>query len=414
MRALLVCLALVSGCRTKECKDDTVLVDVTLPSAAGDADQLDVVVTVDGQTLRDRVLHTPGSPSGALQIEFPNGYPTGKSITVQVTAVRGGQAIASGDERITLSAACGKLAIVVDDVVVSDLAGSDLADMAVASDLSGDMTPVFNGQVTFADVTFNQSTATDAGAAQGRVLVAQPSFIQEGPHDYDDTVPFAGFRLGCVADHYVSPNKLPPDDLDDGVITLSGYNTSTGAPPTVTCTRSGGRYGCIFGGDAGVTPINLRVFPVATQLFPAGAMIRFQASGGTAFGSFDQTVTAMGTEPTIPGGVQSWRYSPTSDQVLLVSCPTCLGILVNIQASPNSVANFDAPSSTFGRMLCTFNASATMTIKKEAIAAMLGGDASLVTYRTTVLGGAPGTVVDSTGKTVALIPGRGQIGYSLR
>jgi len=76
------------GCApsVRTCADQTLFVTVTLDAATRQADRLIVDVSLDGGAARQTTLdHEPGRGSGGVQIEFPGGYPVGKTLTVTLS-----------------------------------------------------------------------------------------------------------------------------------------------------------------------------------------------------------------------------------------------------------------------------------------------------------------------------------------
>jgi hypothetical protein len=99
---------------TRACKNNTLLVTVTLDSAAAMADKLVIAVTVGSGTPKMNTLdHTPGQASGTVEIDFPNGYPTGQKVNVGVTATHAGAPVGSGSADSTLSDGCEAVSVSV-------------------------------------------------------------------------------------------------------------------------------------------------------------------------------------------------------------------------------------------------------------------------------------------------------------
>ena len=99
---------------TRACKNNTLLVTVTLDSAAAMADKLIIAVTVGSGTPKMNTLdHTPGQASGTVEIDFPNGYPTGQKVNVGVTATHAGAPVGSGSADSTLSDGCEAVSVSV-------------------------------------------------------------------------------------------------------------------------------------------------------------------------------------------------------------------------------------------------------------------------------------------------------------
>ncbi len=117
MKTLLAPAALAllwAGCvDTRPCKEGTLYVTLTLDADAATADVLHVEVTLDGATLADDVAHRPGDATGTLEVDFPAGYPTGKSISVEIDALVGSVVHGSKIESVTLPSGCSSLALAI-------------------------------------------------------------------------------------------------------------------------------------------------------------------------------------------------------------------------------------------------------------------------------------------------------------
>ena len=88
--AWLAAASVTTSCTsTRACKTNTLLVTVTLDSAAAMADKLAIAVTVgSGAPTMSTLNHTPGQASGTVEVDFPNGYPKGQKVNVAVTATQ--------------------------------------------------------------------------------------------------------------------------------------------------------------------------------------------------------------------------------------------------------------------------------------------------------------------------------------
>src|SRR5262249_7045442 len=90
------------------------------------------------------LTHTPGVASGNVEVQFPHGYPTGASATVDVIAYSGPFTVGTGHASATLTAGCqaatleiGQGGGVVDlSVPGGDGGGDDLAMPGGVQDLS--------------------------------------------------------------------------------------------------------------------------------------------------------------------------------------------------------------------------------------------------------------------------------------
>jgi hypothetical protein len=115
--ALAATLLALSGCGgTKACTSKTMLLTVTLGSLAASADNLEVEVLVDGETSHHTsIARAAGTTTGTIEISFPSGYPTGKSVTVTVTAAAAGNTLATGTITKTMAADCTTASLTVNE-----------------------------------------------------------------------------------------------------------------------------------------------------------------------------------------------------------------------------------------------------------------------------------------------------------
>jgi len=141
--ALIAALA-VSACKPEvsRCKSGTLLVAVTLDGSAAGADSFAVTISLDGGSgVTSTLAHTPGVASGNVEVQFPSGYPTGSSVSVDVVAYAGGGVVGHGATTATLVQGCQATTLAIaattelDDLSVTTDAGDDLS-MLGANDLS--------------------------------------------------------------------------------------------------------------------------------------------------------------------------------------------------------------------------------------------------------------------------------------
>jgi hypothetical protein len=99
----------MAGCE-KSCRSGTLFLDVDLGGASA-ANTLDVDVTVDGKVTHSTQALPGGRASGGLEIAFPSGYPSGKTVTVALTARRDGAPIATASKAIPVGSGCTHTAI---------------------------------------------------------------------------------------------------------------------------------------------------------------------------------------------------------------------------------------------------------------------------------------------------------------
>src|SRR5438094_908788 len=80
---------------------------------------------------RARAADPTGSAHGTVEVDFPSGYPAGRSVVVTVAALDAGAVVGSGSAQTTLTAACATLAV---DVVGDAGAGVAEPDAGGNSD----------------------------------------------------------------------------------------------------------------------------------------------------------------------------------------------------------------------------------------------------------------------------------------
>jgi hypothetical protein len=133
---LLAAAVALAACGTKKCKTGTLLLTVQLEGAAASATQLDISVQYGGQTRSTTVPHSGGS--GTIEVDFANGYPSGASAVVTVSASGTSGTSGSGSVSVTLSDSCATATVVVSPGTVAGSA--DMAtrrgDLGLASDMS--------------------------------------------------------------------------------------------------------------------------------------------------------------------------------------------------------------------------------------------------------------------------------------
>ncbi len=86
---LLLMAMIVPGCTyVRRCKQNTLLVRLTLDANSAKADELAVTVSIDGVPyVNPPIPHTPGAMSGDLQVDFPAGYQAGSQAVIEVVAL---------------------------------------------------------------------------------------------------------------------------------------------------------------------------------------------------------------------------------------------------------------------------------------------------------------------------------------
>jgi hypothetical protein len=201
----------------------------------------------------------------------------------------------------------------------------------------------------------------------------------------------------CSAWHY-DANAAAPAMLDPGVVTISGYAggtliTGMTPPDQIACQLTGSfllcGYGAIMNGALGGI-VSETPYPSGTGALGNGN-ITFQATGGSAFGSFNISV-APATAPAT-ATVTGLTYSANANTVIPFSCGNNCGIgayVALVQATSNTAAHVDEPASAGGGILCLgaygiFGAAAQITLTAADISTMLGADASIQTVSTAVV-----------------------------
>jgi hypothetical protein len=314
---LVAAVCLLAGCfdSPARCGDGTLLVQVTLDAAAGDADELSIDIAVDnGGRVMQRLALAGGAASGTIVVTFPHGYPVGRTVTVDVTALRAGATVGSGQASKLAGPGCDVLAIAVtgtagDGSALRDLAGADFAgaDFALPPPLD----------------------CSADGGATSCVPAAPPGW--NGPF-----VLYNGPPSGAPTCGGATPTQV-----------LAGFGTPTYQPATCSscsCTGSPSGAGCSYGTvyvydstngvgtcvGAGQLFVALSKTCVAASTYPNGSVIDpyWYGSGGTC-------PTPPPPTPTVP------PYSWTS---VAVGCapPTASGL----GCGPSSVC-MPRPSAPF-------------------------------------------------------------------
>jgi hypothetical protein len=218
----------------------------------------------------------------------------------------------------------------------------------------------------------------------------------------------------CTGVHFTAaanPAAMP----NAGPIAITGYKggtdgTGMAVPSSINCAIENGVYVCGYGAlsDAGTAGTD----PSGDPLTASGGLlgtssIMFSSPGGPDGGYGAISASAV---PASAIGVQedlsTIQYSGTADTTLTLDCAdagTCgVGmILAMVQASSNGAQDYEAPTaassgtvvclSAFGSVEGFTLGPDSITITQAAIASMLDGDPSLVTFATTV-----GTLPEAT------------------
>jgi hypothetical protein len=278
MRALILVAAVaVIGCGTERCKDDTLLLSLTLEGASARAVALGIEVDVGGRAMNATVV--PRGASGSVEIDFPAGYPAGASGRVRVTALGAGGVIGSGDAAVQFAARCETLAIdVAATTPDADLAIARAADLGASS--SADLAPDDNradlapppdlapacpaiDKAVYADAAKGTDSATCGGAAGGcacqsltRALAnggAATTIIAAGAFGSREQFPIRLTGTQTLECDGASIAAGAGTNVADGVVQLGGS-----ANQIIGCEISSGCYSNCAGGDVcvvgGATP----------------------------------------------------------------------------------------------------------------------------------------------------------------
>jgi hypothetical protein len=290
MRALVVVAALAAcSPATKRCKEGTLFIAVTLAGAAGSADLLLVDVSLDGGTPQHTELpHTPGTAMGGIEIDFPGGYPKGRSAAVTLTATNGGTPVASDSQTITLNNACDALALVLTPGETGDLAGLDFAgldlqglDMAVAPDLQ------LPDLVTFVDLINCMPTTEECfnnadDDCDGLIDCADPDCTNGGSPIATCVPDPASFAVGIFLPGSVGcPTSYPsPSPLGSNFSAASCATGTCSGPSTPSASRCGAGLFSAAAADCGAysTVVNVSTTTSCVPFTPVpGGTYHFQS-----------------------------------------------------------------------------------------------------------------------------------------
>jgi hypothetical protein len=109
-------LAATAGCKsTASCNPGTVFVSVDFDTATRAADTIEVQVSIDGGAAKSSsIAHMPGDAGGTVEVDFPSGYPSGKSLDVTIVARSGQTVLGSGAGMFAaVPGGCGTLEVSV-------------------------------------------------------------------------------------------------------------------------------------------------------------------------------------------------------------------------------------------------------------------------------------------------------------
>ena len=187
MRAAVLALALTtSGCGSSACRQGTLFVDLSFVGAVQSADTLDVSVAVDGQPVGERIVHrASGASNGTIAVVFGAQYPTGRAITLTVTALALGAPLTTTVDNFTAARGCTARSLTLAEAA-DDLAAPSAIDIASVDDLASSpidlakptidlATPTPMDMALFTIGQTNVLTGDDSG--NGNVIDAQKATL---------------------------------------------------------------------------------------------------------------------------------------------------------------------------------------------------------------------------------------------
>lgn len=323
MRTLLGLLAVAAwvGCAPsiRPCADQTLFVTVTLDAATRQADRLIVDVSLEGGAARQTTLdHEPGRGSGGVQIEFPSGYPVGKTLTVTLTATLGGVVLASATSSVVLGAGCSAMTLSLQSASVADLrmgSGADLTSLAELGTPDDQAVPDGASLDDLLDLDPGLDLVADlAGSGP-----ADQAGVENCFNDIDDN---GDGKIDCE-DPQCTGGASPVADciFDPGLVAYGTTQAAPGCPsayPTQTTLRTGfnpstcsaGTCSCPGGGETGECYVWRYAYPSSTTCVDP-SFTQFQASssqgcvgiGAPATGSYTWTGASwIGSGACAPSG----------------------------------------------------------------------------------------------------------------
>lgn len=279
-------------------------------------------------------------------------------------------------------------------------------------------------------------TGKTTGDATSKEILKPFLYTRTGALDYQ-----ALAARACFATHFDAEHPQTAE-LDAGNVLFSGFAGGTFldsmvAPTDIACQFIGGDYHCgygmlmdnMLGAATGQSP-----FAAGTHALGAG-MLTVAAPGGATFGSFNLTASP-GTGLGVREDLSTVTYAANVDTTINIdiTCPpggcSGAGYLIYVQATSNDVAHFDEASTSGGSMVCLGGygkafgvldlGAPTIVLPGADIATMLGGDATLKTFQTTVVtldfndlqDIAGGRMTDSQGHQVIALERTGSFGVS--
>jgi hypothetical protein len=280
---MLLAAAAAAGCgKTATCRPGTVFVDVKLAGYAATANELDVDVAVPGATPQHKALTLTGHPmSGGVEITFPNGYPTGKSVDVTLRVLAQGNLLATSMNTVAATGTCA--ALTVDFGAGDGGTGAGGSDGAAGSAGSGG-----------AGGGAGSGGRGGAGGAGGNCVPTGPESCFNNVDDDCDG------QVDC-ADSDCGPNVAQCASLDPSAGTLGTTVGQTSCPTAypnalaiMNGLNPGACTGCICTPGAVVCTTNVSGFMTASECSATGAG---EAAG--AFTSQQNTGTVCNPPPWV-------------------------------------------------------------------------------------------------------------------
>jgi hypothetical protein len=131
--AVLAFALAVAGCGDKACRDQTIFLNINVDGPASGADTLDIAIVVNGGAPKTVTVGVAGVSTGSLEIDFPNGYPSGGTVVLAATALAGGMSLASQVVSVVLSDSCESTTLDFVNATVGDGGDASMPDACVPS-----------------------------------------------------------------------------------------------------------------------------------------------------------------------------------------------------------------------------------------------------------------------------------------
>jgi hypothetical protein len=329
MRAYLVVLlasSLSAGCATKRCADGTLLVTVSLDSASEAADTLAVDISIDGTSTTNTVQHSASSNSGTIVVQFPHGYPSGKSVTITVTAKAGGVVVGEGAARLTPTSGCDVASVSVtagggdagDGSMPGDGGSPDLRIVCPSGQQDNDGDGICMPDCTTAPII---CTATHQGCSDATgtaMCVCDPGYVLSGSSCVWQEVPsdptFQNMPSGAwTLQNGAAINPTAPGLTDPGNLVLSknSYCPNMGPPGAAT---------------------QKATIPTFAASEPLALWVTTELDCSTAGPPCSATYAAA---VALNGGIVSVPYTPTLTKQLVCLGERAYGGPLNITVRPN-------------------------------------------------------------------------------